>query len=56
MRPLVAHCHLGLCKLYRRTEDREKAKEHLTSAAALYREMGMTFWLMKTETAMTELA
>jgi class 3 adenylate cyclase/tetratricopeptide (TPR) repeat protein len=55
MRPLVAHCHLGLCKLYRRTGDREKAKEHLTSAAALYREMGMTFWLKKTETAMTEL-
>ena len=42
MRPLVAHCHLGLGKLYRRTGDRAKAQEHLTTAATMYREMGMT--------------
>jgi hypothetical protein len=29
MRPLVAHCHLGLGKLYRRTGKREQAQEHL---------------------------
>ena len=29
MRPLVAHCHLGLGKLYRRTGDGAKAEEHL---------------------------
>ena len=28
MRPLVAHCHLGLGKLYRRTGKREQAQEH----------------------------
>ena len=33
MRPLVAHCHLGLGKLYRRTGDGAKAEEHLTAAA-----------------------
>ena len=33
MRPLVAHCHLGLGKLYRRTGDGAKAEEHLTTAA-----------------------
>jgi tetratricopeptide (TPR) repeat protein len=44
-RPLVAHCHLGLGKLYRRTDNREQAQEHLTSATAMYREMGMTYWL-----------
>ena len=33
MRPLVAHCHLGLGKLYRRTGDQAKAQEHLTTAA-----------------------
>ena len=49
MRPLVAHCHLGLGKLYRRTGDRAKAQEHLTTAATMYREMGMTFWLEKAE-------
>jgi tetratricopeptide (TPR) repeat protein len=45
MRPLVAHCHLGLGKLYRRTGKRQEAQEHLTTATAMYREMGMTCWL-----------
>jgi tetratricopeptide (TPR) repeat protein len=45
MHPLVAHCHLGLGKLYRRTGDRAKADEHLASATAMYREMDMAFWL-----------
>ena len=49
MRPLVAHCHLGLGKLCGRTRDPNKADEHLTTAAAMYREMGMTFWLEKAE-------
>jgi len=45
MRPLVAHCHLGLGKLYRRTGLREQAREHLTTATTLYRDMDMTYWL-----------
>jgi class 3 adenylate cyclase/tetratricopeptide (TPR) repeat protein len=49
MRPLAAHCHLGLGKLYRRTGDGAKAGEHLTIARAMYREMGMGFWLEKAE-------
>ena len=49
MRPLVAHCHLGLGTLDRRTGDQAKASEHLTTATAMYREMGMTFWLEKAE-------
>jgi len=49
MRPLVAHCHLGLGKLYRRTDRREQAQGHLTSAATMYREMGMTYWLETAE-------
>jgi class 3 adenylate cyclase/tetratricopeptide (TPR) repeat protein len=49
MRPLVAHCHLGLGKLYRRTGQREQAQEHLTTATTMYREMGMTYWLEKAE-------
>src|SRR5262249_61831460 len=52
MRPLVAHCHFGLGTLYRRTGDQAKAQEHLTTAATMYREMGMTFWLEKAEAAM----
>ena len=49
MRPLVAHCHLGLGKFHRRTGDQSKAGEHLTTAAMMYREMGMTFWLEQAE-------
>jgi hypothetical protein len=42
--PLVADCHLGLGKLYRRTE-RDQAREHRGIATTMYREMGMTYWL-----------
>ena len=45
MRPLVAHCHLGLGKLYRRTGDRSKAEDDLSIAETMYREMDMRSWL-----------
>ena len=51
MRPLVAHCHLGLGKLYLRTGKREQAQEHLATATTMYRDMGMTYWLEQAETA-----
>jgi lipopolysaccharide biosynthesis regulator YciM len=50
MRPLVAHCHLGLGQLYRRRGNREQAQEHLTIATTMYREMDMTYWLEKAKT------
>jgi tetratricopeptide (TPR) repeat protein len=56
MRPLVAHCHLGLGKLYRRTGQREQANEHLTTATTMYRDMDMRFWLEQAEAGMRELA
>ena len=49
MRPLAAHCHLGLGKLFHRTGDRARAAEHLTTAARMYREMDMGFWLERAE-------
>jgi hypothetical protein len=49
MRPLAAHCHLGLGKLYRRTGKREQAQEHLATATMMYREMDMRFWLEKAQ-------
>jgi class 3 adenylate cyclase/tetratricopeptide (TPR) repeat protein len=52
MRPLIAHCHLGLGKLYRRTGKREQAQEDLSTATTMYREMGMTHWLEKAESEM----
>ncbi len=51
LRPLVAHCHLGLAKLYRPTGDDAKAAEHLTAAVAMYREMDMGSWLEQAEAA-----
>ena len=45
MRPLIAHCHLSLGKLYRRTSNHAQAREHLNLATTMYREMGMTYWL-----------
>jgi tetratricopeptide (TPR) repeat protein len=55
MRPLVAHCHLGLGKLYRRTDKREQAHEHLTTATTMYSDMDMTCWLEEAEGEMREL-
>jgi len=49
MRPLAAHCHLGLGKLYRRTGKRDAARGHLATATTMYREMGMMYWLERTE-------
>jgi predicted protein tyrosine phosphatase len=45
MRPLVAHCYLGLSKLYRRSGKPEQARENLTAATTMYREMDMGVFL-----------
>ena len=55
MRPLIAHCHLGLGKLNRQTGKREEARGHLSTATTMYREMGMSFWLTKAEQEATAL-
>ena len=55
MRPLVAHCHLGLRKLDRRLGKREQAQEHLRTAATLYREMDMRFWREQADAELAEL-
>ena len=55
MRPLIAHCQLGLGNLARRTGRREPAQEHLTTAASMYGEMDMRFWLEKAEAEMHQL-
>jgi class 3 adenylate cyclase/tetratricopeptide (TPR) repeat protein len=43
MRPLQAHCQLGLGRLYQRRGDR-KAAEAIAAARELYRAMDMTYW------------
>jgi hypothetical protein len=56
LRPLVAHCHLGLGKLYRLAGTRQEAQEHLNTATAMYREMDMRYWLEQAEANVKELA
>ncbi len=55
MRPLVAHCHLGLGQLYRRIGKLEQAREHLTTVATMYREMDMRFWPEQAEAELRAL-
>jgi tetratricopeptide (TPR) repeat protein len=54
MRPLQAHCHLGLGILYTKTGQWEQAHTELSTAIALYRAMEMTFWLPQAEAALAQ--
>ena len=55
MHPLQAHCHRGLGTLYSQTGQSEQARTELSTAIAMYRDMGMTFWLPETEAALEQL-
>ena len=55
MRPLQAHCHLGLGKLYAKIGRRAEARTGLSAAVELYRAMEMTFWLPQAEAALAEV-
>src|SRR6266850_1431366 len=54
MRPLQAHCHLGLGTLYTRTGQQEQACAELSTAIALYRAMEMHFWLPQAEASLAQ--
>ena len=54
MRPLVAHCHLGLGKLYATIGHRAEARAALSAAIELYRAMDMTFWLPQAEAVLAQ--
>jgi class 3 adenylate cyclase/tetratricopeptide (TPR) repeat protein len=54
MRPLQAHCRLGLGTLYGRMGRVEPARAELTTAIELYRAMDMTFWLPQAEAALAQ--
>ena len=55
MRPLQAHCHLGLGTLYARTGQRQQARAELSTAIEMYRAMAMTFWLPQAEVALAQV-
>ena len=49
MRPLVAHCHLGLGRVDRHVGDHDQGRAHLKTAAALYGALDMRSWLARAE-------
>jgi hypothetical protein len=52
MRPLVAHCHLGLGKLCLKTGQRDQASVEIAAAIELYRAMEMRFRQSQAEAAL----
>jgi uncharacterized protein HemY len=54
MRPLVAHCHLGLGTLYVRIGKPEQAREHLVAATTMFRDMDMGFWLARADSELNK--
>jgi len=52
MRPVLAHSHFGLGRLYRRVRQPRQAEEHLTTAVTMYRDLQMRFWLGPAEAAL----
>jgi hypothetical protein len=55
MRPLQAHCHRGLGRLYATLGQREQARIALSTAIEMYQTMEMTFWLPETEAALAQV-
>jgi class 3 adenylate cyclase/tetratricopeptide (TPR) repeat protein len=54
LRPLMAHCHLGLGALYRHAGKQPEAREHLTTAKTMFGEMDMRFWREQAEAELKE--
>jgi hypothetical protein len=55
MRPLRAHCHLGLGTLHAKTGQRQQARAELSATITLYRAMDMTFWLPQAEAILAQV-
>jgi class 3 adenylate cyclase/tetratricopeptide (TPR) repeat protein len=55
MRPLEAHCLMGLGNLYRGADRKKQAHAEFTAAASLFRSMTMTFWLVRAEERLAEI-
>ncbi len=56
MKPLVARCNAGLGTLLLRSGRQQHADRALVTARAMYRAMGMRFWLDKLDTDIAALA
>ncbi|HEY7491903.1 MAG TPA: adenylate cyclase, partial [Candidatus Tectomicrobia bacterium] len=55
MRPLLAHCHLGLGILSLKMGRPKQARPELSTAIEIYRALDMTFWLPQAEAALARV-
>jgi tetratricopeptide (TPR) repeat protein len=55
MRPLIAHCQLGLGTLHQGAGLRQQARAELSAAAALFRALEMTSWVARAEAALATI-
>jgi tetratricopeptide (TPR) repeat protein len=55
MRPLEAQCHLALGELAAKMGDKQRARDHLSVAVRMFREMGIQTWPEQAESALKAL-
>jgi tetratricopeptide (TPR) repeat protein len=55
LRPLMAHCHLGLGKLARQAGQPSKARDEFAAATTMWREMDVRFWFEQAEAELRQL-
>ena len=55
MRPLLAHCRLGLGAAHRRAGEPSRARAEVTAALAEYCAMDMTYWLARADAELATL-
>jgi tetratricopeptide (TPR) repeat protein len=56
MGPLAAHCHLGLGAVHAARGELDRARAEFVAARERYREMAMTRWQDRAETALKNLS
>jgi hypothetical protein len=56
MRPLQAHCHLGLGTLYATTGQQQQAQVARSTATEMYHAMAMTLWFLQAGAALAQTA
>jgi hypothetical protein len=54
MRPLLAHCHLGLGTLYTKIGHLAQARAALSTAIELFHTMEMPFWLLRAKAVLAQ--
>jgi class 3 adenylate cyclase/tetratricopeptide (TPR) repeat protein len=55
MRPLRAHCHMGIGNLHAQVQNAARARSELHAAIDIYKAISMPYWLSKAEDALSKL-